>query len=142
MSYPARAEGLVNMISHLITAWSFFKFIFSYTYQRKVNDPLLTIHHCPLLSSRRLNSCFVTFETISVKICEQIFHEKSLTLCFQTPSDFKIYNLGSFLFKRSSNLTSPSAIYTQISTTGDRTSDHRLQCRNWTTEPHVYIAHK
>ena len=29
-----------------------------------------------------------------------------------------------------------------ISTTGDWTSDHRLQCQNSTTEPPVHIAHK
>ena len=34
-----------------------------------------------------------------------------------------------------------SAVNTVISTTGDRTSDHRLQCRNSTTEPPVHIVH-
>ena len=34
------------------------------------------------------------------------------------------------------------AVYTVISTTGDRTSDHRLQCRISTTEPRVHIPHK
>ena len=32
--------------------------------------------------------------------------------------------------------------YTVIFTTGDRTSDHRLQSRNSTTEPTVHIVHK
>ena len=35
-----------------------------------------------------------------------------------------------------------SAGYTVISTIGDRTCDHRLQCRNSTTEPPIHIAHK
>ena len=35
-----------------------------------------------------------------------------------------------------------SAVCTVITTTGDRTTDHRLQCRNSTTEPSVHIAHK
>ena len=35
-----------------------------------------------------------------------------------------------------------SAVYTVISITGNQTSDHKLQSRNSTTGPSVYIAHK
>ena len=35
-----------------------------------------------------------------------------------------------------------SAVYTVISTTGDRTRDHRLQCQNSTTDRPVHITHK
>ena len=35
-----------------------------------------------------------------------------------------------------------SVVYTLISTTEDRTHDHRIQSRNSTTEPSVHIAHK
>ena len=34
-----------------------------------------------------------------------------------------------------------SAVYTMISTAGDRTGDLRLQSRNSTTEPRVYVVH-
>ena len=35
-----------------------------------------------------------------------------------------------------------SAVYTMISPTGDRTSDHRMQSWNSTTEPSIHITHK
>ena len=35
-----------------------------------------------------------------------------------------------------------SAVYSVISTTGDRTSDRRLKSRNSTTEPSAHITHK
>ena len=35
-----------------------------------------------------------------------------------------------------------SAVHTTISTTGDQTSDHRLQSRNSTTDSPVHITHK
>ena len=34
------------------------------------------------------------------------------------------------------------SLYNMMTTSGDRTSDHRLQCRNSTTEPLVHIAQK